>query len=274
MKANDYKKLTQAESAILIPSCDKYADIWPVFFSCFWKFWPDCPFKIYLGSNEKCWDDERVSNITIGPDGSWTNNLGKYLDKINQSKIIMILDDFLLTDFVDTKKILELIETADQIDADCVRLKPSPPPSRQFKNSIIFGEILPGEPYRISTQVAIWDVNYLRRISRYDLTIWEFEEIGSLLSDRIEGLILCVFEPVVFYTHCIERGKWRNISLRYLDNQGIELPPGSSRGVEGEKKLPRFSIITLYVAIIKLLPRSVRRFLRRIKPRPELKNYK
>ncbi len=42
---------TNSELAILVCSCDKYADVWEPFFKLFFKFWPDCPYPIYLLSN-------------------------------------------------------------------------------------------------------------------------------------------------------------------------------------------------------------------------------
>jgi len=39
--------------AVLVVSCDKYADLWPPFFQLFLRFWPECPFSVYLISNQK-----------------------------------------------------------------------------------------------------------------------------------------------------------------------------------------------------------------------------
>ena len=54
------------QSAVLILSCDKYADIWTTFFAFFFKYWPDCPFTIYLASNEKQFEHDRVVTIRKG----------------------------------------------------------------------------------------------------------------------------------------------------------------------------------------------------------------
>jgi len=37
--------------AIVIPSCDKYGDLWPTLFQSINKFWPDLSFPIYLITN-------------------------------------------------------------------------------------------------------------------------------------------------------------------------------------------------------------------------------
>ena len=45
---NNDKNYIKNKFAILIVSCDKYSDLWDPFFKLFFKFWPDCPFNIYL----------------------------------------------------------------------------------------------------------------------------------------------------------------------------------------------------------------------------------
>ena len=37
--------------SVLVPSCDAYADLWIPFFALFWRYWSDCPFPVYLGTN-------------------------------------------------------------------------------------------------------------------------------------------------------------------------------------------------------------------------------
>jgi len=39
------------EMAILFSSMDKNFDIWPITGHFFSKYWPDCPFEMYLGAN-------------------------------------------------------------------------------------------------------------------------------------------------------------------------------------------------------------------------------
>lgn len=65
--------------AILIVSCDKYSDLWNPFFKSFFRFWPDCPFDIYLLSNYKSIDMPQVNSLLIDEDISWSDNLYKCL---------------------------------------------------------------------------------------------------------------------------------------------------------------------------------------------------
>ena len=45
--------IKKSRIGIVVPSCDKYSDLWPYFFNNFYKYWYNCPLNIYLISNEK-----------------------------------------------------------------------------------------------------------------------------------------------------------------------------------------------------------------------------
>ena len=48
------------DPAILVVSFDAYQDLWPVFFQAFFKYWPDCPYRVYLGANTATYVHPRV----------------------------------------------------------------------------------------------------------------------------------------------------------------------------------------------------------------------
>ena len=44
-------KMHENKLAILVLSCDKNCDLWPPFFSFYQKYWKDCNYNVYLGTN-------------------------------------------------------------------------------------------------------------------------------------------------------------------------------------------------------------------------------
>ena len=60
------------ECSVLISSCDAYADLWRPFFTLFWLNWDDCPFPVYLSTNELHYPDRRVTTLNAGPEAVWT----------------------------------------------------------------------------------------------------------------------------------------------------------------------------------------------------------
>jgi len=65
--------------AFLVLTCDKYADLWPMYFHFFNKNWPDCPYKKYFVTNHKSISESNFECIKIGNDESWSDNLTKAL---------------------------------------------------------------------------------------------------------------------------------------------------------------------------------------------------
>ena len=70
------------DTVIIIPSCDKYSDLWHTFFFFFHKYWQDCPYPIYLMTNNLSYEDQRIITLKIGEDVSWSANLKKALGTV------------------------------------------------------------------------------------------------------------------------------------------------------------------------------------------------
>ena len=79
--------------AILVCSCDKYEDVWNPMFEMFYKFWPDCPYDVYLLSNNKTYNHDRVKTITTGDDVSWSKAFRKAINEINEEYVLIIMED-------------------------------------------------------------------------------------------------------------------------------------------------------------------------------------
>jgi hypothetical protein len=39
------------KTAVLMMTCNKYKPLWSPFFQLLRKYWPDCPYKIYMGTD-------------------------------------------------------------------------------------------------------------------------------------------------------------------------------------------------------------------------------
>jgi len=79
--------------AVLVVSCDNYSDLWEPFFELFWRFWPDCPFNVYLLSNKINADIPRVKNLLVGDDISWSDNLRKGISQLKEKYILLFIED-------------------------------------------------------------------------------------------------------------------------------------------------------------------------------------
>jgi hypothetical protein len=261
--------------SVLINSCDKYSDLWLPFFHIFFQQWPDCPYPVYLGSNQKAYEDPRIQTLCIGDDVTWATSTRRMLERLDRPYVLMLLDDFLLIRRVDSRAVERLVAIAEEEKLDCLRLRPFPPPSRPVPGYPGLGEIQRGEMYRISTQAAIWKVEALYSLLKPDFDIWRMESIGSLLSDRMKLKIWSVYAPVLDYRHGVEKGRWLEGGLRICREAGIPVdietrPVIREAELREERKKQESS---LKETLIRCLPKSLNRFIRLYRPRPELEKY-
>ncbi|MBI5568417.1 MAG: hypothetical protein HY914_00575 [Desulfomonile tiedjei] len=222
-----------SELAILVVSCDRYADLWDPFFQIFRKRWPDCPYPVFLGSNHKKYPNQGVNPVPVGEDRGWGRNLRLMLDNMGVRRVILFLEDFLLLTPVNTQRVQELAQLVEEQGVGCLRLYPHPPPTRRIRGIPGLGEIRPGDDWRVSTQTAIWDTELLYSLSWPEFSAWDFESIGSLVSDRMTGRFWGVYEPAIDYQHAVWRGKWMQSGLAICREAGVSVDP-AARGIMSE----------------------------------------
>jgi hypothetical protein len=165
--------------AVIVSSFDGYSDIWDPFFQLFFRYWSDCPFPIYLITNELEYPNPRVLSFKIGKDKGWSSNLINILNKIDCKYIIYLQEDYFLNDKVKNKEIINALHIAEKENVAYVRLSPKKE-AIQWKNYESIKLIPKDTSYLNSTQAAIWNKEALLSILREGETGWEFELKGGI----------------------------------------------------------------------------------------------
>ncbi len=176
--------------AVLVSSCDAYSDAWHPFFTLLFRYWSDCPYPIYLITESKRYDDQRVQTIAVN-DASWGVRLAKALDTVPQLYVLYVQEDYFLKERVDTARVRELFEILVSDRVGSVRLYPDPAPQVPYREYRGVGEVVRGTPYRMSTQATMWDKEVLRKVMKKDP--WATEHEGSKVSDTLPEPFLSVY---------------------------------------------------------------------------------
>jgi hypothetical protein len=202
-----------------------------VFFQVFRRYWPDCPFRVFLGTNHLGWDDPGVTVIRTGADTSWAAGVLRMLDALDTEHVILFLEDFLLQESVRSSEIMRLVRDGLEADVGCVRLSPlpapSPPPPHPMRDRPWLGVVPRGTLYRVSAQPAIWRTDVLRRYLVPGFTPWEFELLGTQMSEFTEDTFWGPYEPAIVYDHAIEKGLWRDVGLEICRRAGVAVDLGA-----------------------------------------------
>lgn len=216
---------------ILVVSWDGYRDLWRPFFHCFFKYWPDCPYRVFLGSNHLSYTDSRVSPVFVGPDVDYSSNLLKMLRQLDTEWVILWVDDCLLSAQVNTTRVRNLIEVAQSEKAGHLRLNVAPlyvAPLFAINNKDREISEMPTEaPYRVSIGLSLWRKSTLVRVLRPGETAWDIERRGTQRSYDLEEKFYCLSKqssdsPPFPFVHGVYRGKWLRRAAWFLRQEGLQ----------------------------------------------------
>ena len=241
--------------AALVVSCDKYSDLWEPYFSLFWRFWPDCPFSVYLLNNNIDLTIPQVQILSVGEDISWSDNLRKAITPLKEEYILLLIEDFFICDFIDTAKLLEVLARALDKKVNCIRMTALPKPDKRIDEAI--GIASKGTVYRTSVVSSVWKKGVLLDLLKPGENAWDFEINGSVRSDAYDA----------FYSTCqnhfptingVIKGKWQRSAIRKLKSFGIE-PDLTNRTVMSRKEATLFSLKEFRTKTLHLFPAKHRR---------------
>jgi len=206
--------------AIVVASCDKYSDLWQPLFGEFFRYWPDCPYPIYLVANHERYPDPQVTTLLAGDDIDWSSTINAALNQIGHSHVLFWIDDAFLAARVSTSQIDSYLTRMHELNANFMRLRPNPRPREELDSEI--GLLAPEAAYRISLFATIWRMSTLRQILRPGESAWEFELKGTERSRTLDGFYT-VLNEVFSYLHGVERGIWIRPTAKALERFGYQL---------------------------------------------------
>jgi hypothetical protein len=211
--------------AILIVSCDKYSDLWPIFFGCFFKNWPDCPYNIYLVSNYKVFADRRVETLLVGEDIDYSSSLIKAVTMLDYEYIFPMVEDYFVSNKVSTANIEEYFGELVQSRASYLKMVRSYPLSYEENDSRI-GYVSNNVKYRVSVSAAIWNREMLLKFLVPGESAWDIERHGAKRSDDLEINVMAIrfsskFADPFDYVHGVVGGKWFWEAVPFLIREGF-----------------------------------------------------
>lgn len=202
--------------AIFIVSCDNYSDLWQPFFELYKRFWPDCPYPVYLLSNHKRYELHNIIMIPVGQDISWSDNVLEGLRHIKEEFIVLWIDDLFLLERVHTDAVIKICEEFMKVAGNCIRLNPTVKADTCFND--YFGVASKGTIYRASTVLSLWRKDVLNKLLRPGESAWDFEIYGTVRSDSYDGFF-SAWVNCFNVINGVVKGKWQRKS--YIKIQSL-----------------------------------------------------
>ena len=115
------KQNKSEEFAIVVFSCDKNEEVWPVFHHCLEKYWKNHP-KTYLLTETKKYKEIETITINVKID-YWSKRMRESLQMIPYQKILFICDDCFLNKPVNKTKLKKGLELLDRDNTASVNME-------------------------------------------------------------------------------------------------------------------------------------------------------
>lgn len=213
-----------SEISFVVLSCDRYGDLWDPFFGCMERYWPDCPFKVHLVTNNARYDRPGVSVINIGPDRDHSSNLGAVLDAVTTPWVILWVEDYFLAERIDTGRLLSILEEAVANGADYLKLTEDAPLSYDDVNGARVGEIPRGVRYRSAIGTALYRKETLRKLLVPGMSIWQLDK--SSRSNELPDVFMALTRsaarrPPLPCINAVVKGEWHWDAPSFLRREGF-----------------------------------------------------
>ncbi len=214
----------KTDCTLLIVSCESYADVLLPFSLLFKKFWPDCPFRaILVTETEPAEDYGFDETFAMGTGKNWSQRLAGALERITTPYVMMLCDDYFLSERVKTERLGIRLEQAQAFEALNLRLIPNPLPTLSFCADPPLKEYKKNTAYCIATQAGFWDRAFLLSLAERSKSIWEFERHGSFAVGGETRPLLCTPEKEFPFVDAVHKGHWERFGVDVCHKNNIDI---------------------------------------------------
>jgi len=240
---------------IVVNTCDDYSDVLEIFFHAFQKFWPDCPYPIVINTESQQHTSLYPARVHVSKSNDshddWGRRLLETLSEIESEFVLMLYDDFILEENVDTKKIFKalLLLKAQEHNAVTYLINTSSPLMSNDDESL-FLQIKDNVEFRLNSSPGIWRREVLVSYTSPGDTPWAWEVFNTYKSWG-DGFSYYSINPkqkdIFCYNYskggAIYRGKWvEEVVEQAMMNFRLKID-WSKRGFSSEKTFERRSLI-------------------------------
>ena len=214
--------------AVVVSSCDKFFDAWRPFAFFFRKFWPDCPFRVYLIVNQLRVRSRSFRTIAVGRDKGWATNMQRALRQIPEPHLLYMQEDYFLTAPVNQAQLASDFTYAFEHDAASFCFFGRSELERDFVHiNNRFGIVPRDSDGRTRCQVTLWKRDVFASALRPGETAWNMEARGS---ERTRDLLALSYSrkdtgPIPYLMSAISRGLWMPLALALCQEHDFAIEP-------------------------------------------------
>lgn len=212
------------ESTLVISSCDKFSDLWDVYFSLFQQNWKHHPEETILVTDAET--ERRFNNVTVfaaGLSQEMPARLKDALEYIKTEYIFLTLDDYFISNPIDDTKLEEVFAFIKEKDIDYFRLSSLPNKGTSIKEHRGWKWINLNTNYAVNLYPGIWKKTFLDDVLVGNLSPWQFEVTLTNNAKR-KGAICAMSKNQEFQIlDVVRKGKVLHKAKRFLDKNQLDI---------------------------------------------------
>jgi hypothetical protein len=216
-------------ATVLINSFDRYSDCWLPVCHGFTKYWRDCPYPIFLMTNTKDFQHDRIRNLRVGGGRDWSSEVREALERIETPYVIYFQEDYWINERVDTARVTSYVALMEEHGLNYIRLIAKPAPDYDCPYDSRLGVLAEEAVYRTSIQASIWRRQVFLGLIRPGESPWEFERNGTARSRRYGETFLSAKRygrdehsyGMRYLCTAINKGKWTRRAKGYAKRERL-----------------------------------------------------
>jgi hypothetical protein len=193
------------------------------------KFWPDCPYPIFVGLNSNHFVAQNVTTLVARPT-EWRHECLEHIGQISATHLIVLLDDFLFQKPVEQDRLAGVLDHALKSNIPYLRLVPLGKSvlARLFnsaagRSDLGIHPITEARPFYSGLQISLWDKAHFRSLLEKRGSIWDFEHhrMSGVTHYAING------RAPISYSHLVHKGRWLPYARTLLRRAGLSTDLGA-----------------------------------------------
>ncbi|QVY66632.1 hypothetical protein [Polaribacter sp. Q13] len=213
------------EYSIFISSSDAYADLWPVFFDLFHKYWPQYKGDIYLNTESKTYQHTKLNIIctNVGQHNSFGKTFKKGLDRVETDYVLLMMIDHIFMADVNHAKMIEYFNYFKDQNIDAMYLTQQGYRELEKTNFKDIDIIVPPTQFMFSFQISFFKKRVLKKMVLPHENPWTSEIYGSKRVNKMKLKFTCISKtaqlPIIYdLSGCLNKGKWLANAKEHLDS--------------------------------------------------------
>lgn len=212
--------------AWVVLSCDAYSDLWKIYFESFFKYWESCPLRVYLATGSKTYEDSRVKTIHFGEDESYSSNLIKVIELIEEEYVVTTTEDIFLCSRVNQDQLFLYFNSLIERCGVYLKLLYTYPIGYDLDASVRIAQVPSNVKYRIGMGTSLWDKEILKQHLVPGMSAWQMEKEGEFGSNIPNHQIYSVNyhfagDKPFNYVHGVAKGRWIRQAVPWLVQEGF-----------------------------------------------------